>query len=39
MAKIIARLCSGGPISYSVGGKQYVTVAAGNTLWSFALRQ
>jgi len=27
------------PISYSVGGKQYVTVAAGNSLFAFALRQ
>jgi alcohol dehydrogenase (cytochrome c) len=28
-----------GPISYSIGGKQYVAVAAGNTLVSFALKQ
>jgi len=28
-----------GPMSYSIGGKQYVTVAAGSSLFSFALRQ
>jgi alcohol dehydrogenase (cytochrome c) len=28
-----------GPMSYSVNGKQYVTVAAGNALFAFALRQ
>jgi len=28
----------GGPISYSAGGTQYVAVAAGNTLYAFALR-
>lgn len=28
-----------GPMSYSVGGKQYIAVAAGNTLFAFALRQ
>jgi alcohol dehydrogenase (cytochrome c) len=28
-----------GPISYSVRGKQYVTIAAGNALFTFALRQ
>jgi alcohol dehydrogenase (cytochrome c) len=27
-----------GPMSYSVNGKQYVTVAAGNALFAFALR-
>ena len=26
-----------GPMSYSVNGKQYVTVAAGNSLFAFAL--
>jgi glucose dehydrogenase len=26
-----------GPMSYSVGGKQYVTVAAGSSLFAFAL--
>jgi alcohol dehydrogenase (cytochrome c) len=28
-----------GPISYSVHGKQYVAVAAGNTLFAFAFEQ
>jgi mono/diheme cytochrome c family protein len=28
-----------GPMSYSIGGRQYVTVAAGNALFAFALRQ
>jgi alcohol dehydrogenase (cytochrome c) len=28
-----------GPISYSVNGRQYVTVAAGNAMFVFALRQ
>ena len=28
-----------GPMSYSVGGRQYVAVAAGSALFSFALRQ
>jgi alcohol dehydrogenase (cytochrome c) len=28
-----------GPMTYSVGGRQYVAVAAGNSLFSFALRQ
>lgn len=28
-----------GPMSYAVGGRQYVAVAAGNTLFVFALRQ
>jgi alcohol dehydrogenase (cytochrome c) len=28
-----------GPMSYAVGGRQYVAVAAGNSLFSFALRQ
>ncbi len=27
-----------GPMSYAVGGKQYVSVAAGNGLFTFALR-
>jgi alcohol dehydrogenase (cytochrome c) len=27
------------PITYSVGGKQFVAVAAGNTLFTFAIRQ
>jgi alcohol dehydrogenase (cytochrome c) len=28
-----------GPMSYSIGGRQYVAVAAGNSLFAFALRQ
>ena len=28
-----------GPMSYSINGRQYVTVAAGNALFAFALRQ
>ena len=28
-----------GPMSYSVGGRQYVAVSAGTSLYSFALRQ
>jgi alcohol dehydrogenase (cytochrome c) len=28
-----------GPISYAINGKQYVSVAAGNGLFTFALRQ
>jgi alcohol dehydrogenase (cytochrome c) len=28
-----------GPMSYSVNGKQFVTIAAGNSLFAFALRQ
>jgi hypothetical protein len=28
-----------GPMSYSIGGRQYVTVAAGNALFAFALWQ
>jgi alcohol dehydrogenase (cytochrome c) len=30
---------SSGPMSYSINGRQYVAVAAGNALVSFALRQ
>jgi alcohol dehydrogenase (cytochrome c) len=30
---------SSGPMSYAVNGKQYVAVAAGSTLFAFALRQ
>ena len=28
-----------GPMTYSAGGRQYVAVAAGNSLFTFALRQ
>ena len=27
-----------GPMSYAVGGKQFVTVAAGNALFAYGLR-
>jgi alcohol dehydrogenase (cytochrome c) len=30
---------SAGPISYSAGGKQYIAISAGNSLFTFALRQ
>jgi alcohol dehydrogenase (cytochrome c) len=30
---------SAGPMTYSVGGRQYVTVAAGNALYAYALKQ
>jgi len=29
---------SAGPMSYSVGGRQYVAISAGNSLFTFALR-
>lgn len=35
----LAGAVHGGPMSYAVGGKQYIAVAAGNTLFAFALRQ
>jgi len=35
----LAGSVTGSPITYSVGGKQFVAVAAGNTLFAFALRQ
>jgi hypothetical protein len=28
-----------GPMTYSIAGKQYVTVAAGNILFAFSVRQ
>jgi hypothetical protein len=28
-----------GPMTYSVGGRQYVAVAAGSSLFAFALHQ
>jgi alcohol dehydrogenase (cytochrome c) len=37
--RVLPRNVTSGPISYSVGGRQYVAVAAGNTLFAFALRQ
>jgi alcohol dehydrogenase (cytochrome c) len=30
---------SSGPMTYSVNGRQYVSVSAGNSLFTFALRQ
>jgi alcohol dehydrogenase (cytochrome c) len=35
----LAGSVQGGPMSYSVAGKQYIAVTAGNTLFAFALRQ
>lgn len=29
----------GGPVSYSVRGTQYITIAAGHSVFAFALRQ
>jgi alcohol dehydrogenase (cytochrome c) len=37
-AAVGARVTSG-PMTYSVGGRQYVVVCAGNSLFAFALRQ
>jgi glucose dehydrogenase len=37
-AAVGARVSSG-PMTYSVGGRQYVVVCAGNALFAFALRQ
>ena len=28
-----------GPMTYAVNGRQYITIAAGNSLFAFALRQ
>jgi outer membrane protein assembly factor BamB len=35
----LARSVTSGPVSYSVNGRQYVAIAAGNTLFSLALRR
>ena len=35
----VGGVVASGPITYSVAGKQYVAIAAGNSLFSFALRQ
>lgn len=35
----LAGSVTGGPMSYSVAGKQFIAVAAGNSLFAFALRQ
>ncbi len=37
--RTLPRSVEGSPMSYSVAGKQYVAVAAGNMLFAFALRQ
>lgn len=37
--RTLPRSVEASPMSYSVGGKQYIAVAAGNTLFAFALRQ
>jgi len=36
---IVGGQVQSGPMTYSVGGRQYVAVAAGNSLFAFALRQ
>jgi glucose dehydrogenase len=36
--RALPRSVEGSPMSYSVAGKQYIAVAAGNTLFAFALR-
>ena len=35
----VGGVVASGPMTYSVGGRQYVTVAAGSSLFCFALRQ
>jgi glucose dehydrogenase len=35
----LAGAVQSGPMSYSVNGKQFIAVTAGNTLFAFALRQ
>ena len=35
----LAGSVTSGPMSYEVAGRQYIVVAAGNTLFAFALRQ
>ena len=35
----VGGVIASGPMTYSVGGRQYVTVAAGSSLFCFALRQ
>jgi alcohol dehydrogenase (cytochrome c) len=37
--RTLPRSIEGSPITYSVAGKQYIAVAAGNMLFAFALRQ
>jgi alcohol dehydrogenase (cytochrome c) len=35
----VGGVVASGPMTYSVGGRQYIAVAAGNSLFTFALRQ
>ena len=35
----VGGVVASGPMTYSVGGRQYVAVAAGNSLFAFALHQ
>jgi alcohol dehydrogenase (cytochrome c) len=35
----VAGIVQSGPMSYAVNGRQYVAVAAGNTLYGYAIRQ
>jgi alcohol dehydrogenase (cytochrome c) len=35
----VGGVVAAGPMTYSVGGRQYIAIAAGNSLFSFALRQ
>src|SRR5207249_2281191 len=35
----LGAVIASGPMTYSVGGRQYVAVSAGNSLFTFALRQ
>jgi alcohol dehydrogenase (cytochrome c) len=34
----VAGIVQAAPMSYSIGGRQYVAIAAGNSLYSYALR-
>jgi outer membrane protein assembly factor BamB len=36
---IVGGQVQSGPMTYSAGGRQYVAVAAGNSIFAFALRQ
>ena len=35
----VGGVVASGPMTYAVGGRQYVAVAAGSSLFTFALRQ
>jgi alcohol dehydrogenase (cytochrome c) len=39
LQKALGGSVTSGPMTYSVGGRQFVAVAAGNSLFAFALRQ